>query len=1231
METKRTNLVLRLAALNEHENQQLGSSSNTFYNFNFNKQTTKMKLKDKIISLLMTTVVMLILLSVPANAIHIAIKRSNDLGDCGKGNVKICDIVIERSATPSVDASLSGGILTLEFLDDSQKGRKMLTFDDDITLSEEVSQELETEKQVTILRGSFPIDYSRSKFGVVMLPVELVPIPLIDCSLVQDGHFENVTTYLGSSDISITSTPWKPGILSPQYGANTQQNPDCDNRGGSVYMWGNNVVGESIIQTLGSGGIKKGKSYNFSLCARYHNGAALNHVRVRVVAYNTTAPHRGTYTSPSSVVIYETPNITSSTWQNFTSCNWVADANYTNIEVMPVNSSSVNDGDFVTWCNIDNLVMCEHEPCEGFNIEGYPTPASNGNCCYNVDLSYGYCYANLGQVKITVPSGVTIASSTAPTGWVQSGVSPTITWNHSLPVGSGTYTGGNICFNATTSAFIAIVEWLDNKNNVICKKEFNVKCPPPCLDLGKPKITCIGHDAAGNPQYNFCVTVVNNGGSQPMGITVPGGTFAPNPITVTSGTNTICGVITMALPAPTSGIFILSTMTQPPCKDSLNITFPQDCPPQKCLEVQLQLSCKGTTQAGLTSYSYSGVILNMSGIMPNTVTITSNGGVEAVLTNVPASLPISGVLQYATPVGGKICLVFVIRNVNGVVICVRRFCFQAPQCPSCCTDFDKGVKVTNVYSSGVVSGNYYVWMNMSFAPNRPIRNMTYTIVSASRKKGGSTTWDRIYGDIGCASPIPGLGLRYYGGMSPSSSFQVPTLKTREVEWGTNFAGVSTFGPTSVCMLYPVPVSHNDSLDFFVRIAMTDIKCIKCDTLIHYKIKMKSIIWNDPHLKDNGNSGKTDFDDKESESLLSASSESPSIKLKMATKDKGNLQIDIPVISSSASDKIKIVEVGFVPEETVDLSSFTPATSNFKAMSRTDTLSCSGSMTEGESAKFDVTFNNPIFNRWRNTVIIKYLIGSEPDTLTGTAVVIASILSEQGGDSLVETGDKTIKTRTYSLSFTNSNKSKRGVANIELKMPKGVHLLAFGSGLPDTINLQTAATYKNDTAKIENYLIPLAKDKNNNGILDMINPNETVKPLYITVSGAESGFSMGFTTTDDEGGVLSEGTVVLRSPLSNVETGKDKDAANKAVLYPIYPNPTMNSISIQFALPSGGDKISLEMYDAEGKELPAIFSNQAVSAGEQVVVYNANNLPNGKYFVRLVSSKGTSIQSFTVVR
>lgn len=181
----------------------------------------------------------------------------------------------------------------------------------------------------------------------------------------QDGGFQNVTVG-GSglpSNISNTSTPWKKGYNSPQWSGTIQ--PACDK--GVVSMWGNKTVGESIHQ---NGLTFTPGSYTVKFTARFVNPTALStFVRLKLATYNGTG-------APSS---YDPPglasaNINSSSWQTYSFSFTTAAAN--SISLHPENDYTNDDGDYVSWIQIDNICIEKKDPCSDCAIPNTNTTIS---------------------------------------------------------------------------------------------------------------------------------------------------------------------------------------------------------------------------------------------------------------------------------------------------------------------------------------------------------------------------------------------------------------------------------------------------------------------------------------------------------------------------------------------------------------------------------------------------------------------------------------------------------------------------------------------------------------------------------------------------------------------------------------------------------------------------------------------------------------------------------------
>src|SRR5690606_11422243 len=121
----------------------------------------------------------------------------------------------------------------------------------------------------------------------------------------------------------------------------------CDTPG-SVLMWGNEVVGESILQPLGAGAFQFGKTYRITVCVRrFDNNPNLpQHVRFRFRVSNSFVPLYGVEKANGVAVVGRTPNTASTAWQTFTLPDWTANGDYDTLIVNPENDHAVNDGNF---------------------------------------------------------------------------------------------------------------------------------------------------------------------------------------------------------------------------------------------------------------------------------------------------------------------------------------------------------------------------------------------------------------------------------------------------------------------------------------------------------------------------------------------------------------------------------------------------------------------------------------------------------------------------------------------------------------------------------------------------------------------------------------------------------------------------------------------------------------------------------------------------------------------
>jgi hypothetical protein len=172
----------------------------------------------------------------------------------------------------------------------------------------------------------------------------------VDCkcnnNILQDGGFEKLSI-VGSgavpSNISSSSSPWQPGLKTPQW-SNTIQ-PACDK--GVVSMWGNKTIGESIFQT---GLTIPAGCYTVKFTARFVNPTSLS-TFVRLKFATVLASGMPAYDPPGVASV----NISSTSWQTYSFTFTTGAA--TTVNLHPENDYSQNDGDYVSWIQLDNICI----------------------------------------------------------------------------------------------------------------------------------------------------------------------------------------------------------------------------------------------------------------------------------------------------------------------------------------------------------------------------------------------------------------------------------------------------------------------------------------------------------------------------------------------------------------------------------------------------------------------------------------------------------------------------------------------------------------------------------------------------------------------------------------------------------------------------------------------------------------------------------------------------------
>jgi len=84
-----------------------------------------------------------------------------------------------------------------------------------------------------------------------------------------------------------------------------------------------------------------------------------------------------------------------------------------------------------------------------------------------------------------------------------------------------------------------------------------------------------------------------------------------------------------------------------------------------------------------------------------------------------------------------------------------------------------------------------------------------------------------------------------------------------------------------------------------------------------------------------------------------------------------------------------------------------------------------------------------------------------------------------------------------------------------------------------------------------------------------------------------------------------------------------------VLYPNYPNPFNESTKIGFYL-NKPDRVKLSIYNILGEKVPVLV-DEFMAPGNYEIVFNAENLTSGIYFIKLEAGSLYKIQKLTLLR
>jgi hypothetical protein len=87
--------------------------------------------------------------------------------------------------------------------------------------------------------------------------------------------------------------------------------------------------------------------------------------------------------------------------------------------------------------------------------------------------------------------------------------------------------------------------------------------------------------------------------------------------------------------------------------------------------------------------------------------------------------------------------------------------------------------------------------------------------------------------------------------------------------------------------------------------------------------------------------------------------------------------------------------------------------------------------------------------------------------------------------------------------------------------------------------------------------------------------------------------------------------------------------NELLVFQNFPNPFNNSTQIKFALPGSG-QVQIELYNILGQKLELIC-DKWFSEGYHEVIFEAQNIPTGKYFCQIRSREWKKNMEMMIIK
>jgi hypothetical protein len=219
------------------------------------------------------------------------------------------------------------------------------------------------------------------------------PVAVCPNNVLVNGNF---TAGLVPGDLGINGsvTGWSALTNTPQVLTTGSNSAGC------IQMWGNQVVGESIMQQctfLANHTYRVAFSYAW---VDNNNPVLPQYVHFTLRAAATLPSLYPGLTSPTTNPVIASSLDHNATWFKVYSALWTPTVNYSWITINPENDSNQNNGNFVSWGQIDDICI------QDVTFPAVPSPFGNGCSGLQLDAAPGPVLGNVANlVTSNLPGG----------------------------------------------------------------------------------------------------------------------------------------------------------------------------------------------------------------------------------------------------------------------------------------------------------------------------------------------------------------------------------------------------------------------------------------------------------------------------------------------------------------------------------------------------------------------------------------------------------------------------------------------------------------------------------------------------------------------------------------------------------------------------------------------------------------------------------------------------------